>query len=188
MDKEVQDRFNHIDKSTFEMLFNNYFPALTSFARKFVHDMDTAKDIVHNVFINFWEKRENVDPNKSVKSYLFSSVHNRCLNHIRDQKKFDQNDPDIVIMDNPSFDDPSSQMEETELELKIKLALQELPEKCREVFLMNRYDGLKYREIADKLNISIKTVETQMSKGLKLMKEKLRQYINLIILALISWF
>ena len=158
-------------------MFRQYFTGLCAFARKYIHDFDASKEIVHDVFINFWNKRETIDPNKSVKSYLFTSVHNRCLNYIRDRKKFDDDATERELMDYRSGNDAAEMLMGKELETRIENALETLPEKCREVFKMNRFEGLKYKEIAEILNISIKTVETQMSKGLKLMREALADYL-----------
>ena len=82
----------NLDKQVFEKLFKTFFPSLILFARKYLPDLDTAKEIVHNVFLNLWEKRETIDASKLLKSYLFTSVHNRCLNYIRDQKKFSRDE------------------------------------------------------------------------------------------------
>ena len=175
-----------MDKRSFEELFRSFFPSLVLFAQKYVPDQDTAKDIVHNVFINLWEKRQQVDTGSPLKSYLFTSVHNRCLNYIRDQKKFDKDDTIFQRLDSTDFSDGVDRLEEQELEQRIFDALQALPEKCREIFNMNRFDGLKYAEIAEKLGISVKTVETQMSKALKILREKLIDYLGMIILFILT--
>jgi len=175
-----------MDKGAFEKLFRSFFPSLVLFAQKYVPDQDTAKDIVHNVFINLWEKRQQIDTGSPLKSYLFTSVHNRCLNYIRDQKKFDKDDTIFQRTDSADFSDGVDRLEEQELEQRIFDALQALPEKCREIFTMNRFDGLKYAEIAEKLGISVKTVETQMSKALKILREKLIDYLGMIILFILT--
>ena len=163
-----------LDKPAFETLFRSFFPGLVLFAQKYVPDQDTAKEVVHNVFLNLWE------------SYLFTSVHNRCLNFIRDQKKFDRDETIFERLDSDDFTDASDRLEEQELEQRIFDALQSLPEKCREVFMLNRFEKLKYAEIAEKLGISVKTVETQMSKALKILREKLSDYLTIIILFIIT--
>ena len=148
-------------------------------------DLDDAKEIVQDVFINLWNKRETISSEKSVKSYLFTSVKNRCFNFIRDNKKFRSNVLDIDIADyevtfeNDSFSEP-------ELQTKINNAINKLPEKCRQVFKLSRIEELKYKEIADKLSISVKTVEAQMSKALKVLRKELKEYITVILLFLIS--
>jgi len=169
--------YSDIDKRTFEELFRKFFPALMTFARKFLPGEDDAREVVHKVFINLWEKRASLDTSTSLKSYLFKSVHNRSLNVIRDRKKFVGNEvPDVA-----SEIDVEAQMDAMELEDRIMKVIEGLPEKCKEIFEMSRFEGLKYNEIADKLGISVKTVENQMSKALKVLREKLSDYLVLVV-------
>ena len=178
------DSYETILKQKFEKLFKEHFSGLCYFARKYLDDMDSCKEIVHNVFLKIWENRENFDWNKPAKSYLFTSVYNRSINFLRDNKKFSKAGSEIIeSVDTGEFNDS---MEVAELESKIKSAMLKLPEKCREVFELSRIDGKKYAEIAKYLNISVKTVETQMSKALKVLKEELKDYIYMIILFLIA--
>lgn len=174
-----------LDEITFEQLFRSHFKGLTWFAVRYVKDIETAKEIVQDAFINLWEKRESIDLSKSVKSYLTSSVYNKSLNHIRDNKKFDR---DILTFENLSSETSYEQTDRlvtTELDNKIKDAIEELPEKCREVFIMSRFQNLKYQEIADKLQISVKTVEAQMSKALQHMRVRLTDYLTIILIMII---
>lgn len=171
--------------SKYEELFLRYFSSLSYFAYKYIQDLDTCKEIVHNVFINIWEKREDFDFEKPAKSYLFTSVYNRCMNFIRDNKKF-KSDIDISEIYNYSdFSLHSDNVEAAELESKIWQIINSLPKKCREVFVLNRFGDKKYREIASYLNISIKTVETQMSRALKTLRENLKDYIYLLLFILL---
>ena len=181
MNRELTYSSTHLDKKEIEELFKSYFGPLCSFAQKYVKDHDSAKEIVHDVFINLWEKRDELHMKSSLKSYLFKSVHNRCLNYLRDQKKFDQNElseENISAYGSVAYTD---HLEEAELQQKINQALDFLPEKCREIFILSRFEELKYKEIAGRLNVSVKTVETQMSKALKILREKLTEYLKLII-------
>jgi len=165
-----------MDNSAFEELFRTYFTPLIAFARKVLKDEDEAREVVQKVFISLWEKREEIDLTSSLKPYLFTSVHNRSLNVIRDRKKFSEEEiPDVV-----GDWDVSAQIEAMELEQKIRETIDSLPEKCRQIFELNRFDGLKYSEIASQLHISIKTVENQMSKALKILREKLAKYMILL--------
>ena len=166
-----------MDSSAFEELFRAYFTPLMVFARKFLKDEDEAREVVQKVFISLWEKREEIDLTSSIKPYLFTSVHNRSLNVIRDRKKFS----DEEIPDMAGDWDVSAQIETMELEQKIKEAIDSLPEKCREIFELNRFDGLKYSEIASQLGISVRTVENQISKALKILREKLTKYMMLLL-------
>jgi len=176
----IEKRLNptgSMNKHSFEQLFREYFTPLISFAKKILVDEDDAREVVHMVFINLWEKREEIDLSRSLKSYLFTSVHNRSLNVIRDRKKFSSEEvPDIA-----GEWDVSAQIESMELEEKIREAIDALPEKCRQIFELNRFDGLKYSEIAEQLEISVKTVENQMSKALKILREKLLKYMTILL-------
>ena len=166
-----------LEGQNFERLFRDFFPPLMAFARKILGDEDDAREVVHQVFINLWEKRTEVDLSSSLKSYLFTSVHNRSLNVIRDRKKFSSEEvPEVA-----GEWDVSAQIESMELEEKIRESIASLPEKCREIFELNRFSGLKYSEIASQLGISVKTVENQMTKALKILREQLGKYLGLLL-------
>ena len=144
--------------------------------------MDSAKEIVQDAFITLWDKRDSIDLSKSVKSYLTSIIYTRSLNYLRDNKKFNK---EILSFENlyPLSDHTQGdKLVAAEIAQKINKAIEELPEKCREIFVLNRYENLKYREIADKLNLSLKTVEAQMSKALQHMRERLVDYITVILI------
>jgi len=183
--KQLESR-DVIIKQKFEVLFREYFAGLCYFARKYVNDIDSSKEIVHNVFIKIWENRLDFDWEKPAKSYLFTSVYNRSMNYIRDNKKFINDieaDLQNTVVHEGTF---SENMEAAELESRINQALLNLPEKCRQVFELSRYEGKKYSEIAERLNISVKTVETQISKALKILKEQLKDYLTIMIIMLIK--
>ena len=168
-----------IDKKEFEVLFKTHFQYLCNYANQYVGDMDTAKDLCQKVFITLWQKRATINPKQSVKSYLFTAIRNRCLNHIRDHKKYRSK---VLDLDCGDFDIgvEEDQFEMEELQHKIERALNTLPEKCRKVFEMSRFQKMKYREISEELNISQKTVEAHMSKALKTLKVELKDYYFLI--------
>lgn len=170
-----------LEKSQFEQLFREHFVHLANFARQYVEDQDSAKDITQKVFITLWENRDKIDTQKSVTSYLFTSVKNRCLNHIRDHKKYRSS---ILDLEGNDFDVPvePDHGELTELEDKISNALASLPEKCRTVFEMSRYHDKKYKEIAEELGISQKTVEAHMSKAIKALRAYLQDYLSFFLL------
>jgi RNA polymerase sigma-70 factor (ECF subfamily) len=173
--------YSNLDKKLFEQLFRQYFGELCNFAKSYVFDDDTAKEITQKVFINLWQNKKTIDSGKSVKSYLFTSVRNRCLNHIRDNKKFRSSVLDVDIAGYETAYE-SDAISVAELETKISAALDKLPERCKQVFMLNRFEEMKYREVAEKLGISVKTVEVQMSKALKILREELKDYIYVLIL------
>jgi RNA polymerase sigma-70 factor, ECF subfamily len=152
-----------------------------------VKDFETAKEIVQDAFISMWVKRETIDMQRPVKSYLTMVIHNKCTNYLRNNRKFDQYILDTEnLLDVPEYESSDSLVAD-ELKIKIDSAISELPEKCREIFVLNRYENLKYQEIADKLQISVKTVETQMSKALQHMRIRLSEFIS-VFLVLVGSF
>lgn len=164
------------DLTSYEKLFRELFKPLCGFAMKYVGDLDEARNLVHEVFITVWEKFDSLPADTNYKSYLFTSVRNRCLNYLRDKK----NHLSLEKMSEDNFSETNTQLETAELEKEIELAIHSLPDKCRQVFELNRMEGLKYAEIAEKLGISVKTVEAQMSKALSVLREHLREFLTLI--------
>jgi RNA polymerase sigma-70 factor (ECF subfamily) len=164
----------------YEEMFRTYFSSLCYFAQKYIQDLDASKEIVHKIFVAIWENRASFDFDKPAKSYLFTSVYNRCMNYIRDRKKFTttENLETQDISEGGALN--SDHLETAELESKIWKAINSLPEKCKEVFILNRFEGKKYGEIAEFLGISVKTVETQMSKALKVLRDNLKDYAHFL--------
>ena len=169
-----------LDQVQFEQLFRTHFVPLSNFARQYIQDADACKEVVQKVFIRLWEMRQQIDPNKSINSYLYTSVKNRCLNYIRDHKKFRSQLLDVDCGDIEIAVDADDRFIE-ELEDQIQSALEARPEKCRLVFEMSRFQDLKYKDIAQQLHISEKTVEAHMSKALKSLRERLGRYLTLLL-------
>jgi len=175
-----------LDKKDFEALFRNEFKGMTLFAMRYVKDFDTAREIVQESFLGLWEKRMQINPEREVKSYLSTSVRNRSLNYLRDHNKFDR---ELLALEGLSQDTATESnpgIEFSELRGRIDQAVDELPEKCREVFLLNRNEQLKYQEIAEMLGISVKTVEAQISKALEHLRKRLKDYLTILILFLLN--
>ncbi len=175
-------------KSEFEELFRANYGSLCSYANKFLEDVDASEEVVQEMFYKLWTNRDSLSITSSIKSYLFRAVRNSCLNvikhvDIREEYKA-YNEQDIKNKEN-SFEE---EIVATELEQRINEAIDKLPVERRRVFIMSRYDGLKYKEIAEKQGISIKTVENQMGKALKFLREELADYMPLAILVLIELF
>jgi RNA polymerase sigma-70 factor (ECF subfamily) len=166
-----------MDQQAFEKLFKAHFTALMAFSRRILGNEDDAREVVHQVFIKLWERREQIDLSTSLKSYLFTAVNNTSLNVIRDRKKFSSEE----VPEHAGEWDVSAELESMELEEKIREVINNLPEKCRVIFELNRFDGLTYREIAKQLDLSVKTVENQMTKALKILREKLTSYLSLLL-------
>ena len=177
-----------LDQGTFNRLFQEEFKGLVLFSVRYVKEVEAARDIVQEAFVNLWNKREEIDRSRPYKTYLTTSVKNRSLNYLRDHKKYDTH---LLIQEN-LFPTPTvvqqHQMEIADLQEQINQALESLPEKCREVFLLNRQKHLKYQEIADQLGISVKTVETQMSKALKQLRHHLKTYLTILLFLTLPTF
>jgi RNA polymerase sigma-70 factor (ECF subfamily) len=158
------------DLVAFEQLFRKFRPGLVAFATSIIGRSNDAEELVHDVFIAIWNRESNdLDPN-GIKSYLFTSVKNRCLNFIK-KSKLDVTD---INEEAPVFDanvNAHTSMVAKESEKRIHLLIDQLPKKCKQVFLMSRIYELSYKEIAEILEITPKTVENQTSIALKFLKE-----------------
>ncbi len=163
------------DEKSFEILFKKYYGYLCLYATKIINDDSAAEEIVQDLFVKIWEKRGQLNIETSIKNYLFRSVKNLCINYIQHNKtKLRYTQKVISEIENNYSDDDS--FYEIELSQKIKESINSLPEKRKEIFRLSRQEGLKYHEIAEKLNVSIKTVETQMSLAIKTLRDKLKNY------------
>ena len=182
----IHDRLEDGDIKAFEMLYNEQYTSLCHFAQRFVFDLDTAREIVQDVFVRIWEKRTSLPVEISLKTYLYTSVRNKCLDylkHLNVEYEFEKKRiKEILEPGSNSYntiDHPLDGLITKELENAIKEAIEDLPEKCREIFELSRFKGLKYREIAEELSISVKTVETQMSRAIEALKKKLSNHLSI---------
>ena len=184
----MTDQLQHISnisRSDFELLFKTHYSDLCAYANVYIKDLDASEELVQEVFFKLWSKRDSIEITSSMQSYLFRAVRNSSLNlikhiNIREDYKV-HNEREISHSEMEHYD----QVEASELEQKISKAIDELPVERRKIFIMSRYDGLKYSEIAEKLGISPKTVENQMGKALKYMREHLKEYLTYLIIMLI---
>jgi RNA polymerase sigma-70 factor (ECF subfamily) len=165
----------------FDFFFNYYYPGLCVYAQKMISIPEQeSRDLVQDVFVKFWNDREKADICFSIRSYLFASVKNRCLDLLRKKDVLVKTEE---LTSNRDVGDESFETYVlTELEALFNKSLDKLPERCREVFEMSRLHGLKNREIAAKLDISEKTVENQITKALHILRIELKDYLPLLIL------
>jgi RNA polymerase sigma-70 factor, ECF subfamily len=169
------------DITAFEMIFKTYYQSLCNYAYSFVQDRDEAEEIVQSTFLSIWEKRDNLSIHTGVKPYLYAMVRNASLNVLKHEKIKQQHAAVEMAVAERSAESVTRTVMASELEERIYKAMNKLPEQCRLVFKLSRFEELKYAEIADQLNISIKTVENQMGKALKIMREQLKDYLPLLI-------
>jgi RNA polymerase sigma-70 factor (ECF subfamily) len=174
------------DEATFGEFFKKHFLSLCAYCQfKYGLDLDLAKEVVHTGFIKLWDARQNLTPGVSPKSYLYKIITNNILDILK-HRKITQQHVQFVLQAVPedaisySFDD----IDVKQLQADIETAISELPEQMRRVFELSRFEGLKYGEIAAQLQISIKTVETQIGRALVKLREKLAAYLSCYIILL----
>jgi RNA polymerase sigma-70 factor (ECF subfamily) len=181
-EKQALETIQSGNESAFEMIFRSYYQPLCRYAYSFLEDKEEAEEVVQSAFITIWEKRKSLDIQTSLKSYLYRMVRNACLNVIKHEKIKQQHVTHELTVADTSNESVTQKVYATELELKISEAMKTLPEQCRLVFQLSRFEELKYQEIADQLQISVKTVENHMGKALKLMREQLKEYLPVLLI------
>jgi RNA polymerase sigma-70 factor, ECF subfamily len=174
------------NEAAFEQLFTTHFKRLYAYALTIVKEDMAAEEMVQNVFFKIWEKKGRIDIQTSVQAYLYRSVYHESLNYLKHKKVKAAYQSHTVYQSKNQSDNASSKVQLSELQKKLDIALSELPEQCRTIFQMSRFEELKYQEIADRLGLSIKTVENQMGKALKILRVKLADYLPLVIAFLID--
>lgn len=180
---ELED-IKYGDVQAFERAFHSYYRPLCAHAYGILHNATDAEEIVQNVFVKFWNKKDHITIATSFKSYLYQSVKNECLNLIKHQRVVQDHVQTTLQNSNEGIED---HLDARELQERIDAAINELPPERRKIFLLNRSEGLKYREIAEKLTISVKTVENQMGKALKFLRSALSEYLSLGLIILSRW-
>ncbi|MFW5793786.1 MAG: RNA polymerase sigma-70 factor [Bacteroidota bacterium] len=175
-----QSRIKNDDINAFEKLYKEYFTPLFIYARSIVKNADIAEEICQDFFYYYWENRKKISIKVSIKSYLYQSIRNRSLKHLRHLEV--QNS--YVLKSNEEhnknlFYNHNHDYEAKELKNIIEKILNALPEKSKRIFKMNRFEGKKYKEIAKQLDISEKTVEAHMGKALKIFRDKLIAYYDI---------
>lgn len=171
-DKEIIQLIKNNDSNAFELLFQKYYSGLCKFAFQFLNDSDLCQDAVSEVFYIIWKKREELAINTNVKAYLFTSVKNRSLSILQKQKKHNYNINFEDLEEIVSTEKPQANLELNELEKIVNSIVMELPKKRQIIFRLKRFEGFKYKEIAEILSISVKTVQNQMVEAVKYINSK----------------
>lgn len=176
------------DRPSFKRIFHTYYRRLHGFAYSFVKQRQEAEDIVQTVFLNIWDQRENWNPPGSVKHYLFAAVRNEALNTLRHQRVVEKTEDEVAQifreLKNRSVLEESDELKE--LKKDIQCGIEQLPPRCRQIFVLNRRSGLTYSEIAYFLDISVNTVGTQMGRALESLRKHLANHLYLLIVA-VEW-
>lgn len=160
------------DSGAFSSLFKKYYQPLVRFTARFLTHNHLAEQIVQNVFVDLWVKREQLEIHTSFKSYLYRMTRNQALNHLKKEARTVSLE-NVLDIPEKAEKNPENILVEKEFHLTVHKAIEKLPSKCRQVYVMRRYDQLTSEEIAGILNISVNTVKTQMKRALKSLIEQL---------------
>jgi len=188
-EKQLVDSINKGELEAFHHLYIEYYSSLCIYAKNFTRNKEIAEEVVQDVFINIWEHKGHLNIENSLKSFLFVSVRNGCLNHLKHLlviNKFNlyytQLLKDAQDLFNVSQETGDSLLMANELEEKISKEIELLPEQCRRIFIMSRFDCLTHQEIADKLGVTINTVHRQTSIALEKLRLALKNYLIIFLL------
>jgi RNA polymerase sigma-70 factor (family 1) len=193
--RNILDELKDGNEKGYKQLFYYYYRKLCLYAESFVNDPALAEDIVQDTFFSIWEKREELNIEVSLKSYLYRAIHNRCIHYLRHLKVLEKQSKyyslklrEAEILMRIYEDTASSGLYKDELEALVSQSIQSLPEKTREIFILSRENGLKNQEIADKLGLTIKAIEYHISKALENLRIQLKDYLfELLILGYFTY-
>ena len=160
------------DHHAYKFIFDHYYALMGAIAYEYVEDYYISQNIVEDVMMSIWEKREQLIISTSVKSYLLTSVHNKCIDYLRSRSR----EAEVFSLES-EIGSSSCYIVSSELEKKIEEIIQSMPEECKKVFLLSRYGNKSYAEIANELNISVNTVKYHIKKALSLFREELKDYL-----------
>lgn len=175
------ERIRAGDEAAFERLFHTFYEDLCRFASQYVSASDVVEDLVQDVFFNVWERRRALDAQQSIQAYLYKAVRNEALKHLNQQRvRKQQGKPQQELRERSLQGSPEQALWNKELEAEAQKALDALPERRRRIFMLSREHDLTYAEIADLLDISVKTVETQMGRALGFLEERLDEVLSVV--------
>ena len=176
------------DVQAYEILFREYYPFLCSYAFGITKDRHISEEIVENFFVDLWNNRQKINIVTSVRSYFIGAIHNRCLNYLqREKPRFISTEDISKLIDNEGTAGDSliaagaPSILVNELEIILAKAIEKLPKNCKEVFLLSRYNDLSYNEIAEKLQLSVNTVKTQIKIALQKLRNDLKDYLIVLL-------
>jgi RNA polymerase sigma-70 factor (ECF subfamily) len=183
-ENHIAEQIRAGDEAVFEMVFRQYYQVLCGYAYRYLQDLDQSEEIVQEFFFKLWKKRAQFIIAGSIEAYLFRSIRNASFNALKHQKIRESYKRSNEQLRKHIEGNPGDPLVALELQLKIDASVEKLPEQRKLVFKMSRYEGLKYREIAEKLGISVKTVEVQMGKALKYLRSELADYLPVLLMVL----
>ena len=187
MTTESTDNFASLlrsgDEDAFQAIFHKFYLTVCKTLQRFVRDKGIVEDLAQDIFVRLWEKREQINITSSLGAYLHRMAVNEALTYLRKQKKFQTND--IADADFSANDHSTDEvMAGNELRDNISAAIKQLPPRCQTIFKLSRYEQMSYKQIGEQLDISVKTVENQMSKALKILRGLLQNYLQWLVLGI----
>lgn len=171
----------HCDEKFFEAVFRAHYAGLCSFADSFVRSREVANDLVQELFVDLWERCERGDPPPLAPAYLYTAVRNRALKYLRHRRVVSRWAEQVAREPAPMGPQADDDVHAAEVARAIREAIDQLPDRCREIFLMSREQNLTYAAIAEILGISVKTVETQMWRALKALRKHLAPFLAVVL-------
>ncbi len=178
--ENILKRLKENDRTALKELFQMHYLPVCQTISRLIRDKATVEDLAQEVFLRFWNKRQKINITSSLSAYLKRMATNEALGYLRSKKNFESEE---AILNNEGSSSQNVEMQYLNMELgdHIKAAINELPPKCRAVFVLSRFEELTYQEIADRMEISIKTVENQMGRALRLLRTKLKTYLTIFL-------
>jgi RNA polymerase sigma-70 factor (family 1) len=187
-DPEIVSAIRQGDEAAFEKTFRTFYDRLCNYANSLLKDSDEAEEVVQTVFLTIWEKRADLEITFSIKAYLYRAVHNHCLNRFKHAAIKEAHKEYSGHFIPQSYESVTQVIHASELEEQIEHAVNKLPAQCQKAFRMSRFEELKYHEIAERLDISIKTVENQIGKALRILRVELADYLPSVLISLFFSF
>jgi RNA polymerase sigma-70 factor (ECF subfamily) len=175
-DLDLLARLQAGDAAAFDEIFRAWYPSLVRTADAMLRDRAVAEELVQDVLLELWRRRETLTADGSPQAYLFQSVRNRALNHLRHARVARRGEPHLMAQPSP-YPAAEARLAEAEIEVALREAVESLPPRCREVFELSRVHGLRYAEIAQTLGVSVKAVEAQMGKALRTLRERMAPWL-----------
>lgn len=169
------------DEEAFEALFLAYYTDLCRFAARYVSSSDVVEDLIQDIFLSVWKRRETLDPQQNIRAYLYKATRNEAFKHLNRKRVRKRYRDRRAGEELPVRAGPEEAFRHRELEVAVQEALDALPERRCHIFVLSRQHGLTYAEIADLLDISIKTVETQMGRALRMLEKHLSKFLSVLL-------
>ncbi|MBC7687275.1 MAG: RNA polymerase sigma-70 factor [Aquabacterium sp.] len=177
--QQLQALICQSNQRAFEDLYRLFFPRLYNFAMLYVHSKEAAEEIVNDIMVKIWERRDNICTIENLETYLFVSVRNHSLNYLQKYSHYHVTiGPETGLAEVISLNDPARELEWKEINFKLNAAIELLPGQCRTVFKLIKEEGFKYKQVAEILNISPRTVETQLFRAIKKLDSVVKIYID----------